>query len=44
MAEETLQQLEWCVQYPYRIREPRIAKVVDSNRRGIRRQMSRTGG
>jgi hypothetical protein len=41
-AEETLEQLEWCVNYLYRIRKGRIAEVVDNNRRHIRRQMSRT--
>ena len=25
-AEETLEQLEWCVQYLHRIRRPRIAR------------------
>jgi len=43
-AEETLDQLEWCVQYLYRIRKPRIAEVINENRRQIRRQMSPTSG
>ena len=43
-ADETLEQLAWCVQYLHRIRKPRIAEVIDNNRRHIRRQMSQTGG
>jgi hypothetical protein len=43
-AEETLEQLEWCVHYLHRIRKPRIAEVIDENRRNIRRQMRPTGG
>jgi hypothetical protein len=41
-AEETLDQLDWCVDYLYRIRKDRIARVVQKNRTLIRRQM-RTG-
>ena len=43
-AEETLEQLEWCVNYLHRIRKSRIAEVVDKNRRHIRRRMSSIGG
>jgi hypothetical protein len=43
-AEETLEQLEWCVQYLHRIHKSRIAEVIDKNRRSIRREMSTTGG
>jgi hypothetical protein len=43
-AEETLDQLEWCVQYLHRIRKSRIAEAIDKNRRSIRREMSPTGG
>jgi hypothetical protein len=43
-AEETLDQLEWCVQYLHRIRKRRIAEVIDKNRRSIRREMRPTGG
>jgi len=43
-AEETLDQLEWCVQYLHRIRKSRIAEVIDKNRRSIRREMRPTGG
>jgi hypothetical protein len=43
-AEETLEQLEWCVNYLHRTRKPRIAEVIDNNRRHIRRQMSPNGG
>jgi hypothetical protein len=43
-AEETLEQLEWCVRYLERIKKPRVAAVIDQNRRHIRRQMSGTGG
>jgi hypothetical protein len=42
-AEEALDQLEWCVNYLYRIRKPRIADAVQKNRSVIRRQMRRTG-
>jgi hypothetical protein len=42
-AEETLDQLDWCVKYLYRIRKPRIASAVDKNRATIQRQMSATG-
>jgi hypothetical protein len=42
-AEETLNQLDWCVGYLYRIRKPRIARAVDKNRTTIRRQMMRGG-
>jgi hypothetical protein len=35
-ADETLNQLEWCVNYLYRIRKPRIAEALDKNRRFIR--------
>jgi hypothetical protein len=43
-AEETLEQLEWCVQYLHRIHKSRIADVIDKNRRSIRREMSPTRG
>ena len=43
-AEETLEQLEWCVQYLHRIHKSRIADVIDKNRRTIRREMRPTGG
>ena len=39
-ADETLDQLEWCVNYLYRIRKPRIAAVLDQNRRFIRQEMT----
>ena len=38
-AEETLEQLDWCVNYFYRIRKDRIARAIQKNRRQIRRQM-----
>ena len=38
-AEETLDQLDWCINYLYRIRKPRIAKVIERNRSTIRRRM-----
>jgi hypothetical protein len=41
-AEETLDQLEWCVNYLHRIRKSRIADVINKNRRHIRRQMRGT--
>jgi hypothetical protein len=40
-AEETLNQLDWCVNYLYRIRKAPIAKVIEKNRSLIRREMSR---
>jgi hypothetical protein len=43
-AEETLEQLEWCVNYLHRIRKYRIAEAIDKNRRNIRRRMRGTGG
>ena len=43
-AEETLEQLDWCVNYLRGIRKNRIAEAIDKNRRHIRRQMSPTGG
>jgi hypothetical protein len=38
-AEETLNQLDWCVGYLYRIRKPEIARVLERNRSSIRRRM-----
>ena len=38
-AEATLEQLDWCVDYLYRIRKPRIAESVSKNRAQIRRRM-----
>jgi hypothetical protein len=38
-AEETLDQLDWCVNYLYRIRKPRIAQALAANRSAIRRRM-----
>ena len=43
-AEETLEQLQWCVNYLHRIRKHQIAEAIDKNRRRIRRQMHGTGG
>lgn len=43
-AEETLEQLEWCVNYLHRIHKSRIADVIDKNRRRVRREMIRAGG
>jgi hypothetical protein len=43
-AEETLEQLEWCVNYLHRIRKHRIAELIDNNRRRIRRRMRAPGG
>jgi hypothetical protein len=39
-AEETLDQLDWCVKYLYRNRKGRIAATIDKNRATIQRQMS----
>jgi hypothetical protein len=41
-AEETLNQLDWCVGYLYRIRKPEIARVLERNRSSIRRRMGAT--
>ena len=41
-ADEALGQLDWCVQYLYRIRKHSIAQAIDRNRTFIRRQMSGT--
>lgn len=38
-AEETLDHLDWCVSYLYRIRKGSIARVVDKNGKQIRRRM-----
>jgi hypothetical protein len=43
-AEETLEQLKWCVNYLHRIRKHRIAELIDNNRRRIRRRMRAPGG
>jgi hypothetical protein len=39
-AEETLEQLDWCINYLYRIRKPDLAGVLDKNRRIIRQEMT----
>jgi hypothetical protein len=41
-AEEALNQLDWCVNYLYRVRKSEIARVIEKNRAYIRRQMSRS--
>jgi len=38
-AEATLDQLDWCVDYLYRIRKPEIAKAIENNRTSIQRRM-----
>jgi hypothetical protein len=38
-AEETLDQLDWCVNYLHRIRKPEIAEAIAKNRTKIRRRM-----
>ena len=38
-AEETLDQLDWCVNYLHRIRKPEIADAIARNRTSIRRRM-----
>jgi hypothetical protein len=43
-AEETPEQLKWCVNYLNRIPKRRIAEAIDNNRRRIHRQMRGTGG
>jgi hypothetical protein len=41
-AEETLNQVEWCIGYLYRIRKPEIARALERNRSSIRRRMGAT--
>ena len=38
-AEQTLEQLDWCVDYLYRIGKPEIARAIAQNRSLIRRRM-----
>jgi hypothetical protein len=38
-AEETLDQLDWCVDYFHRIRKPQLADALAKNRTSIRRRM-----
>jgi hypothetical protein len=38
-AEETLAQLDWCVEYLFRIRKGAIARAIEENRSTIRRHM-----
>jgi hypothetical protein len=40
-AEVTLDQLQWAINYLYRIRKDRIAAALEQNYRTIRRQMGR---
>jgi hypothetical protein len=42
-TEQILDQLDWCVDYLYRIRKPRIARVIASNRREIRQRLQHQG-
>ena len=41
-AEETLDQLDWCVELFHRIHKPGIARAVGKNRSAIRKRMSRS--
>lgn len=43
-AEETLDQVDWCISYLYRIRKPEIARTLERNRSTIRRRMGRVDG
>jgi hypothetical protein len=43
-AEETLDQIDWCIGYLYRIRKPEIARALERNRATIRRQIGRANG
>jgi hypothetical protein len=38
-AQETLDQLDWCVKYLYRIRKGSIASTIDKNRQAIQHRM-----
>ena len=39
-ADDTLEQLEWCINYLHRIRKPKIADALDANRRAIKQRMA----
>jgi hypothetical protein len=41
-AELALDQLEWCVNYLYRIRKPTLAKQLEQNRAHILTQVQRS--
>lgn len=41
-AEETLDQLDWCINYLHRIRKSSIADALGKNRALIRQQMNRS--
>ena len=41
-AEQALEHLDWCVEYLYRIRKPRIAESIAKNRTKIRRDLHKT--
>jgi hypothetical protein len=43
-AEEGLHQLDWCVNFLYRMRKDRIAQVIEKNSSQIRREMNRADG
>jgi hypothetical protein len=43
-AEETLNQVDWCISYLYRIRKPDIARALENNRSTIRRRMGGLDG
>ena len=43
-AEETLNQLDWCISHLHRIRKPDIARTLERNRSTIRRRMGRFDG
>jgi hypothetical protein len=38
-AEETLDQLDWCVNYLYKIRKDQVARAIEMSRKQIRRRM-----
>jgi hypothetical protein len=37
-AELALEQLDWCINYLYRINKPNVARVLENNRRTIRQR------
>jgi hypothetical protein len=43
-AEETLDQLEWCINELYKLGKPRIADALAANCRSIRRRMREVEG
>jgi hypothetical protein len=43
-AEETLEQLDWCVAYLRRIHKPKLAAQLERNRKAIQRRLAPRAG